>query len=55
MDIVEQSWRIVGKILDRTDQPETYERGTFGPASADRLVPGHDWHDLEVFAEPGER
>jgi glucose-6-phosphate 1-dehydrogenase len=47
MDIVEESWRIVEKILDLPDTPETYQRGTFGPAAADRLVPGHDWHGLE--------
>jgi glucose-6-phosphate 1-dehydrogenase len=51
MDIVEESWRILGNVLDLRSRPETYERGTFGPKSADRLVPGRHWHRLELIPD----
>ncbi|MFI6323771.1 glucose-6-phosphate dehydrogenase [Nonomuraea sp. NPDC050556] len=30
-DLVEESWRIVAPVLDLADQPEPYEKGSFGP------------------------
>ncbi len=39
-DGVLEAWRIVDPVLHRIDRPEPYERGSWGPAAADRLVPG---------------
>ncbi len=39
-DIVEQTWRVVQPLLDNPGPVHTYERGTWGPATADQLVPG---------------
>jgi glucose-6-phosphate 1-dehydrogenase len=48
MDIVEQSWRIVGGIIDRPERPLPYEPGTWGPAEADRVALYGRWHPLEI-------
>jgi glucose-6-phosphate 1-dehydrogenase len=37
-DTVEEQWRVVDPILDATTPPEPYERGGWGPISADRLA-----------------
>jgi glucose-6-phosphate 1-dehydrogenase len=37
-DNVEESWRVVQPLLDTPPPVEVYERGSWGPASADRLV-----------------
>ncbi|NYV72891.1 glucose-6-phosphate dehydrogenase [Streptomyces sp. UH6] len=47
MDMVEECWRIVGDILDPVNGPVTYPVGGWGPAEADRLVPGGHWFPLE--------
>jgi glucose-6-phosphate 1-dehydrogenase len=47
MDIVEESWRIVGPILDRTDEPLPYEPGSWGPQAADKVATHGHWHPLE--------
>ncbi len=47
MDIVEESWRIVGPILDRTDEPVPYKPGTWGPEAADKIGLYGRWHALE--------
>jgi glucose-6-phosphate 1-dehydrogenase len=47
MDIVEESWRIVEHILDRTDEPLPYEPGTWGPEAADKVALYGRWHPLE--------
>ena len=47
MDIVEESWRIVGPILDRTDEPLSYEPGSWGPEAADKVALYGRWHPLE--------
>ena len=39
-DMVEEEWRIVGQILDQTDAPVVYPRGTWGPQKAAVLPPG---------------
>jgi glucose-6-phosphate 1-dehydrogenase len=46
-DVVEQTWRIVQPALDEPGPVHTYERGTWGPAEADRFVPG-GWFPVTV-------
>lgn len=44
--VVEECWRIVSRIIDTTDTPIRYVKGTWGPAAAE-LMPGPDgWHDI---------
>ena len=38
---IEQTWRIVQPLLDEPPPVETYEPGTWGPASASHLLHGH--------------
>ncbi len=40
-EVVEETWRIVQPLLDSPPPIETYERGTWGPASAERLAAEH--------------
>jgi glucose-6-phosphate 1-dehydrogenase len=40
-DVVDQTWRIVGPLLDSPAELRIYERGTWGPDAANRLVDGH--------------
>jgi glucose-6-phosphate 1-dehydrogenase len=49
MDIVEESWRIVEKILDRTDEPMPYKPGTWGPEEAEKIALYGRWHPLECI------
>jgi glucose-6-phosphate 1-dehydrogenase len=45
-DTVEAAWRIVDGVLDDRVPVEPYDRGSWGPASADRLLgSGEHWHD----------
>ena len=45
-DALEKTWRIVQPLLDAPPPVELYEKGTWGPESADRLARGHGgWHD----------
>jgi glucose-6-phosphate 1-dehydrogenase len=37
-DSVEETWRIVQRLLEDTPQVHAYEKGTWGPAAADDLV-----------------
>ena len=37
-DAVEAEWRIVAPILSTTTAPHEYQRGTWGPVEADRLI-----------------
>ena len=46
-DVVEEEWRIVDPLLDRTDEPIDYSRGSWGPAEADRLTAAGQWFPLE--------
>jgi glucose-6-phosphate 1-dehydrogenase len=48
MDIVEESWRVVGPILDRDDEPLLYPTGSWGPDEADKVAFGGHWHPLEM-------
>jgi glucose-6-phosphate 1-dehydrogenase len=40
-DAVDQTWRIVQPLLDSPAELRTYERGTWGPDAANRIVDGH--------------
>jgi glucose-6-phosphate 1-dehydrogenase len=45
-DTVEAAWRVVDPILGNVTPVEEYAPGTWGPASAGRLLPdGETWHD----------
>jgi glucose-6-phosphate 1-dehydrogenase len=48
MDIVEESWRVVGPILDRGDEPLLYPTGSWGPEEADKVALYGHWHPLEM-------
>jgi glucose-6-phosphate 1-dehydrogenase len=39
-DVIEETWRIVQPLLDAPPPVEPYEKGSWGPARADRLVAG---------------
>jgi glucose-6-phosphate 1-dehydrogenase len=45
-DTIEQEWRIVEPVLDSTDRPAPYYRGTWGPAESDAIVA--PWHDVHL-------
>ncbi|HXW88351.1 MAG TPA: glucose-6-phosphate dehydrogenase [Streptosporangiaceae bacterium] len=52
-DSVEETWRIVQPLLDAPPQVEPYKPGSWGPASADRLVAGHpSWRDPWLRPRP---
>jgi glucose-6-phosphate 1-dehydrogenase len=38
---IEETWRIVQPLLDDRSELQTYEKGTWGPASARHLLTGH--------------
>ena len=45
-DVVEAAWRVVDPILNAATPVEPYEPGSWGPASARRVVAGNEgWHD----------
>jgi len=45
-DALEETWRVVQPLLDSPSPIESYEQGTWGPESADRLVEEYGgWHD----------
>ncbi|MCP2335647.1 glucose-6-phosphate dehydrogenase [Actinomadura rupiterrae] len=41
---IEESWRIVSKIIDREDPPTTYARGSWGPDQSKDLPAPSTWH-----------
>ncbi len=45
-DTIEEEWRIVEPILDHSDRPAPYYKGTWGPSGADVLTGG--WHDVSI-------
>jgi glucose-6-phosphate 1-dehydrogenase len=52
-DSVEETWRIVQPLLEDPPPVETYEPGTWGPASADGLVRGVcHWQEPWLPAKP---
>jgi glucose-6-phosphate 1-dehydrogenase len=50
-DTIEEEWRIVEPILDHTDRPSPYYKGTWGPSGAEKLTGG--WHDVSVQGPAG--
>lgn len=47
-DSVEESWRIVEDVVAGAPPVALYERGSWGPKEADRLLPdGACWHDCD--------
>jgi glucose-6-phosphate 1-dehydrogenase len=45
-DALEETWRVVQPLIDAPPPVEPYEKGTWGPESADRLVADYGgWHD----------
>jgi glucose-6-phosphate 1-dehydrogenase len=45
-DALEETWRVVQPLLDSPPPVEVYEKGSWGPESADKLVREHGgWHD----------
>jgi glucose-6-phosphate 1-dehydrogenase len=45
-DALEETWRVVQPLIDAPPPVETYEKRTWGPESADRLVADYGgWHD----------
>jgi glucose-6-phosphate 1-dehydrogenase len=48
-DVVEEAWRVVEPILGGAAPLHGYQRGTWGPVEAERLLPpGQTWHAPEV-------
>ncbi len=46
-DMVEEAWRIIQPVLDNPGPVYPYQRGSWGPAEADRLIPSGSWHQPE--------
>jgi glucose-6-phosphate 1-dehydrogenase len=45
-DSIEAAWRVVQPVLAGMPPPGIYDRGTWGPADANRLIVGDGrWHD----------
>jgi len=53
-DGVEESWRIVGPVLDGTAPVYPYDSGTWGPAEAEQLI-GSDGPWIDPVVSPEER
>ena len=48
-EVIEETWRIVQPLLDDPSPVEPYERGSWGPASADEIAEGHGgWREPEA-------
>ncbi len=44
-DNIEETWRIIGRLLDDPPKPHSYKPGTWGPKAADALVADYGgWH-----------
>jgi glucose-6-phosphate 1-dehydrogenase len=53
-EVIEETWRIVQPLLDSPPPLETYEPGTWGPASAEKLAAEHGgWRDPAPASGPG--
>ena len=45
-DALEETWRVMQPLLEAPPPVEAYEKGSWGPKSADRLVQAYGgWHD----------
>ena len=52
-EVIEETWRIVQPLLDSPPSIETYERGTWGPPSAEKLAAEHGgWRDPAPASGP---
>ncbi|MGZ6670185.1 MAG: hypothetical protein ACXVH3_36620, partial [Solirubrobacteraceae bacterium] len=47
-ETIEEAWRIVDPILGNATPVHEYERGSWGPAEADRLAPASGWYAPRV-------
>ncbi|MEX0851210.1 MAG: glucose-6-phosphate dehydrogenase [Gaiellaceae bacterium] len=48
-EVIEETWRIVQPLLDSPPPVERYERGSWGPESADRLAEDHGgWREPQA-------
>ncbi|MGH3109827.1 MAG: glucose-6-phosphate dehydrogenase, partial [Gaiellaceae bacterium] len=55
-EVIEETWRIVQPLLDSPPPIEDYERGTWGPASAERLAENHGgWREPDVARQTTSR
>jgi len=53
-DSIEAAWRVVQPVLSGMPPPAVYERGTWGPADANRIIVGDGrWHDPPVDMNEG--
>jgi glucose-6-phosphate 1-dehydrogenase len=52
VETIEEAWRIVDPILGDATPVHQYERGSWGPAQADRLAPAPGWYVPRVTGEP---
>jgi glucose-6-phosphate 1-dehydrogenase len=51
-DMVEAAWRVVDPVLEKHAPAIPYERGSWGPVEATRVLPGQrDWRPPRVAAE----
>jgi glucose-6-phosphate 1-dehydrogenase len=52
-EVIEETWRIVQPLLDAPPPIEPYERGSWGPASADSLAESHGgWREPQSQSGP---
>jgi len=55
-EVIEETWRIVQPLLDSPPPLEEYDRGTWGPASAQRLAEEHGgWREPDVAGHTTSR
>lgn len=50
-ETIEEAWRIVDPILGNATPVYEYERGSWGPAEADRLAPAPGWYAPRVSGQ----
>lgn len=52
-EVIEETWRIVQPLLDAPPKLEEYDRGTWGPATAELLAAEHGgWREPDVNRRP---
>jgi glucose-6-phosphate 1-dehydrogenase len=51
-ETIDEAWRIVDPILGDATPVHQYERGSWGPAEADRLAPAPGWYAPHVSGQP---
>jgi glucose-6-phosphate 1-dehydrogenase len=50
-ETIEQAWRIVDPTLGNATPVHDYERGSWGPAEADRLAPAPGWYAPRIGSQ----